>query len=73
MVLGMRIAWQPIEALPADRKDGRTVLLWADGEPALGRWVIDPPGRPTWSGWEEPQQWTAIENVTHYAEINPPD
>lgn len=32
------IAWRTIETMPADRRDGRLILLWADGEPEIGVW-----------------------------------
>ena len=38
------ILWAPIETMPSDRRDGRTMLLWADGDAIRGRWAANPPG-----------------------------
>lgn len=66
------IQWSAIEGIPKDRKDGRSILLWADGDIHKGRWMEEPPGRKGWSGWEDPESWQPIDGATHYADINPP-
>src|SRR3546814_11041206 len=43
------IPWDPIGAMPDDRKDGRLMLLWEGDRPVIGRWDD---GR---QGWEEPE------------------
>jgi hypothetical protein len=73
MITGKGILWAPIETITSDRRDGRTMLLWADGDTIRGRWAVNPPGRKNWSGWEEPDQWHAINGVSHWADINPPE
>lgn len=32
-------AWQRIETIEADQKDGRAVLLWSDAGPVVARWL----------------------------------
>src|SRR3546814_1284403 len=43
------IPWDPIGAMPDDRKDGRLMLLWEGDRPVIGRWDD---GR---KGWEDPR------------------
>lgn len=50
------------------------MLLWSSDAAALGRWAVNPPGRPKgWQGWEDPEQWHEIAGATHWADINPPE
>jgi hypothetical protein len=76
MITAKHITWEPIGAMPEDRKDGRQILLW-EGEQAVAvRWVATP--------WRiEPGFWDtgfvmeiggdAIEAVGEWwADINPP-
>jgi len=66
------INWQPMSMMPESRKDGRFVLLWADGTPEVGSWnnssVWDTDG---W--WEAQYEGANITNVSWWADINPPE
>jgi len=62
------IGWQPIEAMPLDRKDGRQMLLW-DGNPAIGSWGEHYSGG---EGWNDTGEHLPIDGVTYWADINPP-
>ncbi|QEH82010.1 hypothetical protein EIK56_25235 [Sphingomonas sp. C8-2] len=74
MIVPRSITWRPIASMPEDRKDGRTMLLWSSDAAALGQWAVNPPGRPNgWQGWEDPEQWHEIAEVTHWEDIDPPE
>jgi hypothetical protein len=68
------IDWRPIADLPADRKDGREILLWQGGNmigPDIGTW--NPSGVFGGDGyWEALYEGAPISDVTHWADINPP-
>ncbi|USA40234.1 hypothetical protein NCF86_03500 [Pelagerythrobacter marinus] len=56
------IAWRSIEAVPDDRKDGRDMLLWIRGYPALCSWDgawFDAVGR-------------VVAGATHWADVEGP-
>lgn len=40
------LVWLPMNVMPADRRDGRQVLLWRSGEAHLARWD------PELDGWD---------------------
>lgn len=59
------IPWQPIASMPEDRKDGRQVLLWADGRAFLACYMDEE------MGWfSEP--WSLLE-ATHWIDVSPPE
>lgn len=66
MITAKHIPWEPIGTMPEDRKDGRRMLLWEGDQPVLGRWNSDS------ECWEEPESWQQFEDVTYWADINPP-
>lgn len=56
------VAWSPIATLPESRKDGREVLLWVAGHPAVCSWDgawCDTVGRE-------------VEGATHWADVEGP-
>jgi hypothetical protein len=67
--------WQPIETAP---KDGRGILLFADGEVWLGRWGYSEPS----GSYAEEKEWVTpsegpgynsqIENPTHWMPLPTP-
>lgn len=59
------IDWQPIANMPADRKDGRRMLLWATD--------VDLAEVAEWEGsvWVSPGGFSC-KGITHWADINPP-
>lgn len=67
MITAKYIPWEPIRALPDDRKDGRHMLLWEGDRPVIGRWDD---GR---KGWEDPEGMHLFEEITYWADINPPE
>ena len=58
--------WNPISAIPADRKDGRRILLWDEDQPVIGRWDADR------QGWEDPESMAIYDEVALWADILPP-
>ncbi|HEY0958108.1 MAG TPA: hypothetical protein VGE05_02415 [Novosphingobium sp.] len=65
------IAWHPIETMPADRRDGRRILLWADGEPEIGVWSKV----RVWGagpGWNDVMDGDLLGEPTHWADIVSP-
>jgi hypothetical protein len=66
MITAKHIPWKPIGTLPEDRKDGRRLLLWEVDLPVIGRWDSDR------EGWEHPESMHILEEVTYWADINPP-
>ncbi|MCP1469667.1 hypothetical protein J3E64_001349 [Sphingobium sp. OAS761] len=66
MITAKHIPWEPIATLPDDRKDGRRLLFWETDCPMIGQWDQDR------QGWEEPVSMQLLEEVTHWADINPP-
>ena len=66
MITAKHIPWEPIGTLPEDRTDGRRLLLWEVDLPVIGRWDSDR------EGWEDPESMHILEEVTYWADINPP-
>ncbi|SLJ91217.1 hypothetical protein [Novosphingobium mathurense] len=66
MITAKYIPWEPIDILPPDRKDGRRMLLWEGDLPVIGRWDAER------QGWEDPEDMHLLEEITHWADINPP-
>lgn len=60
------IPWEPIETVPADRKDGRSLLLWDQDQPVIGRWD----GKR--EAWEDPQSMHIFEEISYWADISAP-
>jgi hypothetical protein len=58
--------WRPISELPADRKDGRRMLLWEEDQPVIGRWDIDR------QGWEDPENMHFFEEIICWADLLAP-
>lgn len=58
--------WQTLTRMPADRKDGRRILLWAHGDPVVGRWDT------AREGWEDPESLHLVEAPAFWADISPP-
>lgn len=75
MIVMKVIPWEPIGAIPSRLQDGRDVLLWIDGRPALGQWDLE------LERWAEKNRQAAggkpyvlpRTSVTHFAEIMPPE
>lgn len=59
--------WNPISALPSDRKDGRRMLLWDEDVPVIGRWD------PDREGWEDPESMCIYQDIALWADILMPD
>lgn len=51
------IPWDPIGAMPDDRKDGRLMLLWEGDRPVIGRWDD---GRKGWEARKRAFHSTAV-------------
>ncbi len=66
MITAKHIPWEPIANLPENRKDGRRMLLWEGDVPVIGRWDCER------ECWEDPESMHLIEDVTHWADITPP-
>ena len=66
MITAKHIPWEPIGTLPEDRKDGRRLLLWEADLPVIGRWDSDR------EDWEDPESMHILDEVTYWADINPP-
>lgn len=77
------INWQPIATMPDDRKDGRQMLLWDDGQAATARWNADAVEygipRATRGAWDtghasgtrdDPD---TVAEPAFWADINPPE
>lgn len=66
----MAIEWHPIEQLPADRKDGRDLLLWDNRGAVVASWND--------GGWdsghlsEKTGETFIVETATHWADLNRP-
>lgn len=57
------IAWQPLAHMPADRKDGRDLLVWSRGFPAIASWL---------DGWRD-AVGNIVPDVTSYADVEGPE
>ncbi|MCI4591123.1 hypothetical protein MOK15_13605 [Sphingobium sp. BYY-5] len=66
MITSKHIPWEPIATLPENRKDGRRMLLWEGDLPVIGRWDSQR------EVWEDPESMHLLEEITHWADINPP-
>lgn len=77
----MTIDWKPIADMPENRRDGRPVLLWSRyGQAVIAsfedeRWSTGRFSEYDPSGGYEPSSFVPEEigEVTHYADINPPE
>lgn len=71
------IDWKPIGQLPDDRKDGRPVLLWADGEPWVAVWDNTPYGLTSETapyGWADARENGArITDPEWWSDISVPE
>lgn len=56
------IAWQPLAHMPDDRKDGRDLLVWSRGFPAIASWL---------NGWRD-AVGNIVPDVTSYADVEGP-
>lgn len=66
MALPSSSGWHLISELPADRKDGRRMLLWEEDQPVIGRWD------PDREDWEDPESMQIFEGISCWADIHPP-
>ena len=66
MALPSSSGWHLISELPADRKDGRRMLLWEEDQPVIGRWD------PDRENWEDPESMQIFEGISCWAAIHPP-
>jgi hypothetical protein len=66
MTLPSSSGWNRISVLPADRKDGRRMLLWEEDQPVIGRWD------PRREGWEDPENMHIYEDIVLWADILAP-
>nr|WP_047166065.1 hypothetical protein [Sphingomonas sp. Y57] len=66
MAMPSSSGWSAISRLPADRKDGRRMLLWEGDQPVIGRWDADR------DHWEEPESMQLFEAITYWADIEAP-
>ncbi|EJL23951.1 hypothetical protein [Novosphingobium sp. AP12] len=65
----MAIEWQPIDAMPKDRKDGRDMLLWEERGAATASWS----GGAWDTCYESIEGGTiTLSDVTFWADINRP-
>ena len=71
------IPWQPIAAMPDDRKDGRDLLIWSAGQAMIADWREGWGGEAIiglWHAWNtDPEWWIMPGDVTHWADLNPPE
>lgn len=60
--------WSDIDTIPDERRDGRDVLLWADGA-TVGRWFFRlwRDGEPDDGGWVD-RDGRYLENVTQWSD-----
>jgi len=58
--------WNSISNMPADRRDGRRMLLWEEDQPVIGRWDAER------QSWEDPDTMHLLEDIIHWADILPP-
>ena len=67
------IDWQPIAAMPEDRKDGRQILLWSPARAAVGSWFSHGNGTGEWwvSDWEPSAELPS--DVRFWADVSPPE
>jgi hypothetical protein len=72
-VISANIPWEPISSMPEDRRDGRQVLLWGEGEFWVATW--DPEassGQPSvWIDARENRIRLASPNW--WADLTPPE
>jgi hypothetical protein len=66
MALPSSSGWHLISELPADRKDGRRMLLWEEDQPVIGRWD------PDRENWEDSESMQIFEGISCWADIHPP-
>ena len=66
MALPSSSGWHLISELPADRKDGRRMLLWEEDQPVIGRWD------PDLEDWEDPESMQIFQGISCWADIHPP-
>jgi len=65
------INWQPMGAMPDDRKDGRQILLWNWAGASVATWTAE--GWDSGYASEMDGDCVLIEASTHWADINPPE
>lgn len=70
MPSGSLIKWLPIADMPLDRKDGRNILLWCDGEPQIGVWEVRLDGSACWS---DSSGYGPLPEPLCWADINAPN
>jgi len=66
------VEWFPIEDMPVELKDGRDLLFWKDGHPAVASWDRFLADNGNWE-----YDWATLEGdhfggATYFAEINKP-
>lgn len=66
MITAKYIPWEPIGAMPGDRKDGRRMLLWEGDGAVIGRWDGER------KGWEDPEGMHLFQEITYWAYLTPP-
>ena len=66
MIMSSSTGWRPISEVPADRRDGRRILLWNEDQAVIGRWD------PEREGWEDPENMSVYEDVILWADILSP-
>jgi hypothetical protein len=66
MLMTSSSGWNRITMLPPDRRDGRRMLLWEGDQPVIGRWD------PDRDHWQDPESMQLFEEITHWADIEPP-
>ena len=66
MALPSSSGWHLISELPADRKDGRRMLLWEEDQPVIGRWD------PDREDCEDPESMQIFQGISCWADIHPP-
>lgn len=65
------IDWKPTAAMPEDRKDGRDMLVW-NGQADVAVWAQER-WRDEGPGWNDTGEGMPINEVTFWADINPPE
>lgn len=78
MIYVNSIAWEPIETIPDDRKDGRQILLWSDGKALLCRYIVGAPADLLLPWIIETGEFRGTDilappGVRFWADINPPE
>lgn len=66
MAMPSSTGWRPISDIPADRKDGRRMLLWEEDQCVIGRWD------PMRGDWEEPESMITFEEISFWADLLEP-